>query len=66
MQKFIAVVIFGIGITLPVFLIGSELAVALGFKDYFLPFVFFLGIATTPIAGIYFATISTIPAVDGL
>ncbi|MCH7822882.1 MAG: cytosine permease [Proteobacteria bacterium] len=29
----IAVVIFGIGITLPVFFVGSELNVALGFKD---------------------------------
>ncbi len=37
MLKLIAVVIFGIGITLPVFLIGSELTVALGFKDYFPP-----------------------------
>ena len=31
------------------------LGAALGVMDYFVPFVFFLGIATAPVAGIYLA-----------
>lgn len=33
----------------------GTLGAALGVMDYFLPFVFFLGIATAPVAGIYLA-----------